>query len=52
MKLLNRQHNFTLKQKDKEEEQQQITRKKEIMKIRAEISEKEIKETVVKINDY
>jgi len=49
---LNRQHNFALKQKEKEEQQQKISRRKEIMKIRAEISEKEMKETIVKISDY
>ena len=41
-----------LKQLEKEEEQQQkkISRRKEIIKIQAEINEKEMKETVVKIN--
>ena len=42
----------SLKQKEKEEQQQKISRRKEIMKIRAEISEKEMKETIVKISDY
>ena len=42
-----------LKQLEKEEEQQQkpkISRRKEIIKIWAEIHEKEMKETIVKIN--
>ena len=54
---MNRQPNLPshLKQLDKEEEQQQkkphkINRRKEIIKIRAEINEKEMKETTVKIN--
>ena len=52
-KTSNRQPNFTPKVtgKEKEEEQQQqISRTKYIIKIRAEINEKEMKETVVKIN--
>ena len=49
---MNRQHNFALKQKEKEEQQQKISRREEIVKIRAEISEKEMKETIVKISDY
>ena len=44
-----------LKQLEKEEEQQQqnphkISRRKKIMKIQAEIHEKEMKETIVKFN--
>ena len=42
-----------LKQLEKEEEQQQkniISRRKEIIKIQAEINEKEMKETIVQIN--
>ena len=42
-----------LKQLEKEEQQQQktqISRKNEIIKIQAEINEKEMKETIVKIN--
>ena len=42
-----------LKQLEKEEEQQQkniISRRKELIKIQAEINEKEMKETIVKIN--
>ena len=40
-----------LKQLDKEEMQNpRVSRRKEIMKIRAEINEKETKETIVKIN--
>jgi len=54
---LNRQPNLPshLKQLDKEEEQQQkkphkINRRKEIIKIQAEVNENEMKETTVKIN--
>ena len=39
-----------LKQLEKQQQQQQISRRKEIIKIRAEINEKEMKETIVKIN--
>ena len=42
-----------LKQLEKEEEQQQkniISRRKELIKIQAEINEKEMKETIVQIN--
>ena len=38
-----------LKQLEKQQ-QQQISRRKEIIKIRAEINEEEMKETIVKIN--
>ena len=46
-----RTYNLTLhlKQLEKEEEKK-ISRRKEIIKIRAEITEKEMKETIVKIN--
>ena len=47
-KISNRQLTLHLKQLEKE--QQQISRTKYIIKIRAEINEKEMKETVVKIN--
>ena len=46
----NRQPNFTLKQLEKEQKAPKISRRKEIIKIRAEINEKEMKETIVKIN--
>ena len=49
-KALNRQH---LKQPEKEEQNKnknKISRRKEIIKIQAEINEKEMKETIVKIN--
>ena len=52
-KVSNRQPNFTPKVtgKEKEEEQQQqISRTKYIIKIRAEIIEKEMKETIININ--
>ena len=39
-----------LKQLEKEEENPKISRRKEIIKIWAEINEKEMKETIVKIN--
>ena len=39
-----------LKQLEKEPNTPKISRRKEIIKIRAEISEKEMKETIVKIN--
>ena len=39
-----------LKQLEKEEEKNKISRRKEIMKIQVEINEKEMKETIVKIN--
>ena len=45
--------NLTLHLKQLEKEEQnppKISRRKEIIKIRAEISEKEMKETIVKIN--
>ena len=42
---------FHLKQLEKEEEQQQkISTRKEMIKVWAEINEKEMKETIVKIN--
>ena len=40
-----------LKQLEKEEEENKISRRKEIIKIRAEINEKEIKETILQINN-
>ena len=49
----NRIDNLTLHLKQLEKEEQnppKISRRKEIIKIRAEISEKEMKETIVKIN--
>ena len=50
-KTLNRQHNFTLKQLEKRTKKNpQISSKKEIIKIQAEINEKEMKETIVKTN--
>ena len=45
----NRQPNFIPKQLEKEE-QMKISGRKEIIKIQAEINEKEMKETIVKIN--
>ena len=49
IKTLNRQPNFTSKTTEKEE-QKKISRRKEIIKIQTEINEKEMKETIVKIN--
>ena len=50
-KTSNRQHNFYLKQLEKEEQKNpRISRRKEIIKIQAEINEKEMKETIIKNN--
>ena len=53
-KTLNRQPNFTPKTTEKrrttKKKNPKISRRKDIMKIRAEINEKEIQETIVKIN--
>ena len=55
-KTLNRQPNFTPKTTGKKnnsknkKEKPKISRRKEIIKIRAEINEKEMKEIIVKIN--
>ena len=48
-KTSNRQPNFTPKTTGKRREKK-ISRRKEITKIRAEMSEKEMEETIVKIN--
>ena len=48
---MNRQSNFTPKTLEKyEEKNPKISIRKEIIKIQAEINEKEMKETTVKIN--
>ena len=49
-KTSNRQPNFTPKTTGKRTKTPKISRRKEIINIRAEISEKEMKETIVKIN--
>ena len=50
-KTLNRQPNFTPKTTGKKRTKSlRISRRKEIIKIQAEINEKEMKETIVKIN--
>ena len=50
-KTSNRQPNFTPKTTGKEEEKNtKFSRRKEIIKIQAEINEKQMKETIVKIN--
>ena len=48
-KISNRQPKFTPKTTGKEQKETKI-RRKEIIKIEAEINEKEMKETIVKIN--
>ena len=49
---MNRQPNFTPKATEKEEQKTpEISRRKKIIKIKAEINEKERKETIVKINE-
>ena len=52
-KTLNRQPNFTPKTtgKRREKKTRKISRRKEIIKIQAEIYEKEMKEAIVKINE-
>ena len=49
-KTFNRQPNFTPKTTGKRTINTKISRRKEIIKIWAEINEKEMKETIVKIN--
>ena len=49
-KTLNRQPNFTPKRLEKEGKKNKICRRKAIIKIRAAVKEKEVKETIVKIN--
>ena len=50
-KTLNKQPNFTPKTTRKRRTKiPKISRRKEILKVRAEINEKEMKETIVKIN--
>ena len=49
-KTSNRQHNLHLKQLEKEEQNPQKIRRKEIINISAEINEKEMKETIVRFN--
>jgi len=50
-KTLNRQQNFTPKTTGKRRKRNpKISRRKEIIKIRAEINEKDMKETIAKIN--
>ena len=49
-KTSNRQPNFTSKTTGKRTKPPKISRRKEIIKIQAEINEKEMKETIVKIN--
>ena len=52
--ISNKQPNLHLKQLEREEQQQQkktkVSRRKDIIKIRSEINEKEMKETIAKIN--
>ena len=49
-KTLNRKPNFTPKTTGKRTKKPKISRRKNIIKIRAEINEKEMKETIVKLN--
>ena len=49
-KASNRQPNSTSKAAGKRTKTPKVSRKKEIVKIRAEINEKEMKETITKIN--
>ena len=49
-KTLSRQPNFTPKTTGKRRTKKKISRRKEIIRIRAEINEKEKKETIEKIN--
>ena len=49
-KTLNRQSNFTPKTNGKRTKPPKVSRRKEIVKIRAEINEKEMQETIIKIN--
>ena len=49
--ISNKQPNLNLKQLEKEEQKiPKVSRRKEIIKIRSEINEKEMKETIAKIN--
>ena len=51
-KALNRQLNATFKQLEKEEQKSsKVSTRKDIIKIRAEISQKEMKETLAKTNN-
>ena len=51
-KISNKQPNLTLKELEKEEQTKpQVSRRKEIIKIRAEINEIETKKTIGKINE-
>ena len=49
-KTLNKQPNLTSNETRKRTKTPKISRRKEIIKIQAEINEKEMKETIVKIN--
>ena len=49
-KTLNRHLILYLKQLEKEQNPPKISKRKQTIKIRAEINEKEMKETIVKIN--
>ena len=50
-KISNKQPNLHLKQLEKEKQKKpKVSRRKEIIKIRSEINEKEMKETIAKIN--
>ena len=48
--ISNKQLTLHLKQLEKEKKNPKVSRRKEIIKIRSEINEKEMKETIAKIN--
>ena len=48
--MSNKQPNLTPKQLEKEQKNPKVSRRKEIIKIRSEINEKEMKESITKIN--
>ena len=50
-KISNKQPTLHLKELDKEQTKLKVSRRKEIIKIRAEINEKETKKTIAKINE-
>ena len=49
--MSNKQPNLTPKQLEKEQKNPKASRRKEIIKIKSEINEKEMKETIAKINE-
>ena len=49
-KISNKQPNLHLKQLEKDEQKEKVIKRKEIIKIRSEINEKEMKEMIAKMN--